>query len=176
MLCWLQYNHYRSGRKFKKCPEVEYNRISSLHPLSWNLSFERMDPDGRSYQAPPLKAPTKHLSQFLGESQSWDENFTKFSSKLWQMFHKLGPRAPGDTIFPDFLTLSEKLHLSDCNNSSGTSIFIGSEAQLHLAGLWSGGIDKVTVTLFSRQTTHTRLYLNEVDRNPCYQLLQTNVV
>ena len=74
----------------------------------------------------PLKAPTQHLSQFLGESQSQDENFTKFSSKLWQMLHKLCPQAPGDSIFPDFLTLSEKIHLSDCNNSPGASIFIGS--------------------------------------------------
>ena len=45
----------------------------------------------------PLKAPTKHLSQFLGESQSWDENFLQNFGKC---FTNSAPR-PQET--PSFL-------------------------------------------------------------------------
>ena len=58
--------------------------------------------------------------------QVWQKCFTNSASS---------PEAPGDSISLDFLTLSEKIHLSDCNNSSGASIFIGSS--IALGNAWS---------------------------------------
>ena len=58
--------------------------------------------------------------------------------QVWQKCFKnsaSSPEAPGDSISLDFLTLSEKIHLSDCNNSSGASIFIGSS--IALGNAWS---------------------------------------
>ena len=133
--------------------------------LSGSWALKDWSTDGRCYQSTFKGSHKTFVSIFRRKSVLR----RKFSPKLWQMFHKLCPQAPGDSIFPDFLTLSEKIHLleEDCNNSRcGASIFIGSWGSIALYVLGdagSGWIDRVTDrdSPFSSEHSH----VSEATRN-----------